>query len=130
MLARLTGATSRAAGFVHGVAAILLLPYAGALAATPKAALAAVVLAAIGPGVARPKGVLVLRGSEAGARRGADNVGGGGRPSLAADCHRTQVAWLTALASVVADPTTGFLAGLAASAFFSSFGKQSSKKAA
>jgi len=78
MLARLTGATSRAAGFVHGVAAILLLPYAGALAATPKAALAAVVLAAIGPGVARPKGVLVLRGSEAGARRGADNVGGGG----------------------------------------------------
>ena len=106
MLARLTGATSRAAGFVHGVAAILLLPYAGALAATPKAALAAVVLAAIGPGVARPKGVLVLRGSEAG------------------------VAWLTALASVVADPTTGFLAGLAASAFFSSFGKQSSKKAA
>ena len=40
MLARLTGATSRAAGFVHGVAAISLLPYAGALAATPKAALA------------------------------------------------------------------------------------------
>ena len=76
MLARLTGATSRAAGFVHGVAAILLLPYAGALAATPKAALAAVVLAAVGPGVARPKGVLALRGSEAGARHGVDSARG------------------------------------------------------
>ena len=76
MLARLTGATSRAAGFVHGVAAILLLPYAGALAATPKAALAAVVLAAVGPGVARPKGVLALRGSEAGARHSVDSARG------------------------------------------------------
>jgi len=105
MLARLTGATSRAAGFVHGVAAISLLPYAGALAATPKAALAAVVLAAVGPGVARPKGVLALRGSEAG------------------------VAWLTALASVVADPTTGFLAGLAAAAAVAALGGKNSKKA-
>ena len=77
MLARLTGATSRAAGFVHGVAAISLLPYAGALAATPKAALAAVVLAAVGPGVARPKGVLALRGSEAAARHGVDSARGG-----------------------------------------------------
>ena len=76
MLARLTGATSRAAGFVHGVAAISLLPYAGALAATPKAALAAVVLAAVGPGVARPKGVLALRGSEAGARHGVGSARG------------------------------------------------------
>ena len=82
MLARLTGATSRAAGFVHGVAAILLLPYAGALAATPKAALAAVVLAAVGPGVARPKGVLALRGSEAGARHGVDSARGGKLPTV------------------------------------------------
>ncbi|CAH0372679.1 unnamed protein product [Pelagomonas calceolata] len=81
MLARLTGATSRAAGFVHGVAAISLLPYAGALAATPKAALAAVVLAAVGPGVARPKGVLALRGSEAGARHGVDSARGGKPPT-------------------------------------------------
>ena len=125
MLARLTGATSRAAGFVHGVAAISLLPYAGALAATPKAALAAVVLAAVGPGVARPKGVLALRGSEAGARHGVDSARGG----KAADGPRTQVAWLTALASVVADPTTGFLAGLAAAAAVAALVGKNSKKA-
>ena len=93
MLARMTGATSRLAGLFHGLAAVLLLNYAHLLAKTPKAALAAVVLAAVGPGVAKPKALLALT-----------------QPADAL------VGWATALASVVADPTTGFLAGLALAA--------------
>ena len=99
MLARLTGATSQVAGLVHGVAAVLMLPYAGAIAKTPKAALAAVVLAAVGPGVARPAAVLNLKGGDA------------------------AVAWFTAGLSVVADPTAGFLGGLAAAAAASLLGR-------
>lgn len=74
---------------MHGVAAIALLPYAKHLAATPKAALAAVVVVAVAPGVARPTSVLELRGGDA------------------------FVAWATAAASTLTDPTTGFLTGLA-----------------
>ncbi|KAH8071616.1 secondary active sulfate transmembrane transporter [Aureococcus anophagefferens] len=50
----MTGESAKA-GFVHGAAAVALLPYAAVLKAAPKAALAAVVLAAVGPGVAKPK---------------------------------------------------------------------------
>ncbi|KAH8080344.1 secondary active sulfate transmembrane transporter [Aureococcus anophagefferens] len=65
MLARMTGARSAKAGFVHGAAAVALLPYAAVLKAAPKAALAAVVLAAVGPGVAKPKALLALSGADA-----------------------------------------------------------------
>ena len=78
-----------------GVAAIVLLPYAYLMKDTPKAALAAVVIAAVGPGVCRPKAVLKLGAADA------------------------LVAWSTALASVVADPTTGFCLGLAFAALVS-----------
>ena len=101
MLARMTGARSAKAGFVHGAAAVALLPYAAVLKAAPKAALAAVVLAAVGPGVAKPKALLALSGADA------------------------AVGWATAAVSVVADPTSGFLAGLALAALLAPFkGKQ------
>ena len=63
--------------------------------------LAAVVLAAVGPGVAKPKALLALSGADA------------------------AVGWATAAVSVVADPTSGFLAGLALAALLAPFkGKQ------
>ena len=102
----MTGASSPKAGFVHGVAAILLLPYAATLKDTPKAALAAVVLAAVGPGVVKPKALLKLHSTDA------------------------VVGWLTAFVSVLADPTAGFVAGLALAALLSPLSKaQTTKKA-
>ena len=60
-----------------------------------------VVLAAVGPGVAKPKALLALSGADA------------------------AVGWATAAVSVVADPTSGFLAGLALAALLAPFkGKQ------
>merc|ERR1719454_1567315 len=86
------GATSPLMGFASGVTTLVLAfpQVGGLLAPTPKAVLAAVVLAAVLPGVVRPKDVLKLRGTDA------------------------LVAWTTAAASCAWDPTVGFGAGLAA----------------
>ncbi|KAJ1445439.1 sulfate transporter family-domain-containing protein [Pelagophyceae sp. CCMP2097] len=87
-VARLSGASSPRAGFFHGVFAIALLPYARHVATVPKAALAAVVLAAVLPGILQPTAILKLNRADA------------------------AVAGATALASVLTDPTTGFVFGL------------------
>eukprot|EP00933_Yihiella_yeosuensis_P040049 TRINITY_DN34272_c0_g1_i1.p1 TRINITY_DN34272_c0_g1~~TRINITY_DN34272_c0_g1_i1.p1 ORF type:complete len:459 (-),score=61.27 TRINITY_DN34272_c0_g1_i1:428-1804(-) len=90
MVAGMTGATSPLMGFVSGVTTLLLaFPQIGTLLApVPKAILAAIVLAAVLPGVLRPKDVLKLRGIDA--------VAG----------------WSTAIASCFLDPTKGFGVGL------------------
>lgn len=90
-VAELTGCTSPLMGFISGVTTMVLaFPQIGGLMApTPKCVLAAVVLAAVLPGVVRPKDVLKLRGSDA------------------------VVGWATAMASAMSDPTVGFAAGMA-----------------
>lgn len=97
LVAQLTGCTSPLMGLISGVTTLILaFPQVGALLAPmPKSVLAAVVLAAVLPGVVRPKEVLRLRGREA------------------------VVAWVTVAASCLTDPTTGFGVGLAAHALLS-----------
>merc|ERR1712232_340996 len=90
MVASLTGASTPLMGFVCGSATMLLaLPHvAMLLASTPKAALAAVVLAAVLPSVIYPKDLLKLDGVD------------------------TVVGFATAVASSFIDPTKGFAVGL------------------
>lgn len=91
LVAKMTGASSPLAGLVNGLVTLTLAwpSIAGLLAPTPKAILAAVVLAAVLPQVLYPKDVLRL----------------GGQAAL--------VAWTTAAVSALVDPTKGFGAGLA-----------------
>lgn len=58
-LNRMAGATSRWAGFVTGAAVLLFLPFAGVLAALPRAVLAGIVIAAVS-GLVRPRRLLGL----------------------------------------------------------------------
>merc|ERR1712137_1236471 len=97
MVADLTGATSPLMGFVSGIATMLLAfpQVAMLLASTPKAALAAVVLAAVLPSVVYPKDLLKLGGVDA------------------------VVGFVTAVASSFIDPTKGFAVGLALHAMLS-----------
>eukprot|EP00927_Polykrikos_kofoidii_P042562 TRINITY_DN3656_c0_g1_i1.p1 TRINITY_DN3656_c0_g1~~TRINITY_DN3656_c0_g1_i1.p1 ORF type:complete len:452 (-),score=69.87 TRINITY_DN3656_c0_g1_i1:294-1649(-) len=90
LVADMTGASSPLMGLTSGLVTLLLaLPQVAALLApTPKAVLAAIVLAAVLPGVVNPKDVLKLRGIDA--------VSG----------------WATAIASCLTDPTKGFGIGL------------------
>jgi len=106
MVAGMTGATSPLMGFTSGVATLILaFPQVGALLApTPKAVLAAIVLAAVLPGVVNPKDVLKLGGADA------------------------VVAWATTLASCATDPTKGFGAGLAVYALLRVGGAYGGKK--
>merc|ERR1712039_198863 len=92
MVAELTGATSPLMGFVSGIATLLLaFPQVGALLAPmPKSVLAAVVLAAVLPGVLNPKDLRKLRGVDA------------------------AIAWATTGAVCITDPTNGFGVGLVA----------------
>merc|ERR1712039_570422 len=101
MVAELTGATSPLMGFVSGIATLLLaFPQVGALLApTPKSVLAAVVLAAVLPGVLNPKDLLKLRGVDA------------------------TIAWMTTAAVCVTDPTNGFGVGLVAFVLVRAFQK-------
>lgn len=91
LLARVCGAKSPKAGFFHGLAAILLLPLLAGpvLPKVPKAALSSVVLVAVAPSVLYPKPIIQLSGP----------------PKF--------VAIGTAVASILTDPATGFLCGLA-----------------
>eukprot|EP00929_Paragymnodinium_shiwhaense_P105749 TRINITY_DN70811_c0_g1_i1.p1 TRINITY_DN70811_c0_g1~~TRINITY_DN70811_c0_g1_i1.p1 ORF type:complete len:498 (-),score=92.62 TRINITY_DN70811_c0_g1_i1:427-1920(-) len=90
MVANLTGAQSPIMGAVCGLASMMLsLPQVAVLLApTPKAVLAAIVVAAVLPTVAYPKDMLKLSGVDA------------------------VVAWTTALATCFADPTRGFGIGM------------------
>jgi len=92
LVATLVGASSPLTGLVCGIATLCLArpEVATLLAPVPKALLAAIVLAAVLPGVVRPKDVLKLRGGDA------------------------VVAWVTALSSVATDPTVGFAVGMGA----------------
>lgn len=91
LVAKMAGASSPLAGFVNGLVTVALAAPSVAqwLAPIPKAALAAIVLAAVLPTVLHPRDVLRLRGREG------------------------LVAWTTAWASAATDPTKGFLLGLA-----------------
>mmetsp|Transcript_102 Transcript_102/g.361 ORF Transcript_102/g.361 Transcript_102/m.361 type:complete len:464 (+) Transcript_102:76-1467(+) len=90
MVAGMTGASSPIMGLVAGLTTfVLAFPQVAAiLAPTPKAVLAAIVLAAVLPGVVQPKDVLKLKGADA------------------------LVGWATAVASCFTDPTKGFGIGL------------------
>jgi len=105
MVAGMTGAASPIMGLVSGLAtAVLAFPQVAALLApTPKAVLAAIVLAAVLPGVVKPKDVLKLKGADA------------------------AVAWCTALASCFSDPTKGFGVGLVLYTLLFMFRKAGSK---
>jgi len=90
LVAKMTGASSPVAGFVAGLATMALAApaLAGLLAPTPKAILAAVVLAAVLPSVVYPKDMMAFKGRSA------------------------IVGWSTTACTVLADPTKGFVAGL------------------
>mmetsp|Transcript_43178 Transcript_43178/g.101500 ORF Transcript_43178/g.101500 Transcript_43178/m.101500 type:complete len:455 (+) Transcript_43178:113-1477(+) len=91
MVAGMTGASSPLSGLVSGFSTLILaFPEVSAyLAPTPKAVLAAIVLAAVLPTVVMPKDMLKLKGL--------DVLSG----------------WVTAIASLLTDPTIGFGVGLA-----------------
>lgn len=90
LVAEMTGCTSPLMGLVAGITTLILaFPQIGMLVAPmPKSVLAAVVLAAVLPGVLRPKDVLKLRGADA------------------------ITCWATAIACCASDPTVGFGVGL------------------
>jgi len=91
MVAKMTGASSPLMGFVSGLTTIALTAHiAGVLMSPmPQAVLAAIVLAAVLPSVLHPKDLVKLGGKDA------------------------AVGWLTAAGSVLIDPMTGFIFGLA-----------------
>lgn len=91
MVAGMTGASSPLMGLVSGIVTLCFcFPQVVALLApTPKAVLAAIVLAAVLPSVVYPKDVLKMKGMDA------------------------AVGWVTALASAFSDPTKGFGVGCA-----------------
>lgn len=91
LVAGMTGSSSPLMGLVSGIVTMVLaFPQVAALMSpTPKAVLAAIVLAAVLPGVVNPKDVLKLGGVDAVA------------------------AWATAIACCLTDPTKGFGIGLA-----------------
>eukprot|EP00811_Abedinium_folium_P030081 NODE_4791_length_1847_cov_1.976163.p1 GENE.NODE_4791_length_1847_cov_1.976163~~NODE_4791_length_1847_cov_1.976163.p1 ORF type:complete len:585 (+),score=144.00 NODE_4791_length_1847_cov_1.976163:71-1825(+) len=90
MVAGLTGAATPLTGFVSGLATMLLaFPQVTVLLApTPKAVLAAIVLAAVLPSIVQPREAFALKGADA------------------------PVRWVTAAVSCCVDPTKGFAAGL------------------
>lgn len=90
LVAQMTGCTSPLMGLVAGITTLILsFPQFGMLLAPmPKSVLAAVVLAAVLPGVIRPNDVLKLRG-----------IGG-------------IAGWATTIACCLSDPTIGFGVGL------------------
>lgn len=92
LVAKMAGASSQMTGLVSGMVTMALASPAIAilLSPMPKAILAAVVLAAVLPSVAFPKDLRKLRG--------ADSV----------------VGWTTFVASVLTDPTKGFVIGVVA----------------
>jgi len=91
MVAKMTGAASPLMGFVCGLTTIALTAHTAGvlLAPIPQAVLAAIVLAAVLPSVLHPKDLIKLGGRDA------------------------AVAWLTVAASVLVDPMTGFMFGIA-----------------
>jgi MFS superfamily sulfate permease-like transporter len=91
MVAKMTGASSPLMGFVSGLTTIALTAHiAGVLLSPiPQAVLAAIVLAAVLPSVIHPKDLIKLGGKDA------------------------AVAWLTVAGSVLVDPMTGFIFGVA-----------------
>merc|ERR1712193_548187 len=101
MIAGISGASSPLMGLICGIATCCLaFPSVSAvMASTPKAILAAVVLAAVLPGVVYPKDMLKLKGSEA------------------------FVSWGTCIGSLLMDPTKGFFLGVAMHAVTHAAGK-------
>lgn len=91
MVAKMTGAASPLMGFVSGLTTIALTAHAAGvlLSPIPQAVLAAIVLAAVLPSVMHPKDLIKLGGKDA------------------------AVAWLTVAGSVLVDPMTGFIFGVA-----------------
>jgi len=88
LVSRMTGATSQLACLVTALVWIYLQPYMSIMSPTPKAALSAVIVAAVLQGIINPKGLLQLKGSDA------------------------LVGWITGIATVLTSPTQGFAAGL------------------
>jgi SulP family sulfate permease len=88
LVSRMTGTTSQLACLVTAICWIYLQPYMGVMSPTPKAALSAVIVAAVLRGCVQPKDLLNLIGVDA------------------------LVGWITGVATCVSNPTTGFGTGL------------------
>lgn len=88
LVARMTGATSKLACIITALAWIYLQPYMSIMTPTPKAALSAVIVSAVIPGIFQPKDLNLLKG--------ADFV----------------LAWATGIITTLTSPTIGFGVGL------------------
>lgn len=88
LVSRMTGTTSQLACLVTAVCWIYLQPYMSIMSPTPKAALSAVIVAAVLRGVVQPKDLLKLQGTDA------------------------IVGWIAGLGTCLSNPTNGFGIGL------------------
>ena len=88
LVSRMTGTTSQLACIVTAICWIYLQPYMSIMSPTPKAALSAVIVAAVLRGCVQPKDLLNLKGTDA------------------------IVGWIAGIATCVTNPTTGFGTGL------------------
>ena len=85
----MTGATSQMACMVTALFWIYMLPYMSVMSRTPKTALAAVITSAVVKNIVLPKKLLALRGSD------------------------LFVGLVTAITTVITNPTIGFVVGCA-----------------